>query len=115
MSALRRTLLAFGAMVALSGCKNECQKLCGDIADFAETECGQEFPKEELKACVSANKSSALAEGADEVCGEIRPFLTEEWTCEEINEYFDAPAGGTGGGTDGTGATDGTGDVDTGS
>lgn len=101
--------VAFAAVLLLAGagCKNECQKICTDMADYAADSCGQEFSKDEIKACVKANKRSALAEGVEDVCEETRPFLTEEWTCDDIAEYFDTPAA-AGDGADGGGDETGT-------
>ena len=107
MAASPKLFLLCGLLVGLAACKNECQQLCTDMADFAADECNQEFDKDQLKACNDAYKKSNLEEGAIETCEEVRPFLQEEWTCEEIGEYFDAAAG-SGGGTDGADGTDGT-------
>ena len=99
-----RPLLA--AALLLSACKNECQQLCNDIADYA-VDCGFEFSKEEIKACEDANKGKELNDNTLAVCEETRPFLAEEWSCDEISEYFDTAGGG--GSSGGTGGSDGTG------
>ena len=46
--------------VALMGCRNQCQRLCSDIADYAQEECGLEFSDEEVKQCFKDNKRSQL-------------------------------------------------------
>jgi hypothetical protein len=71
------------------GCKNECQQLCHEMADFAEEECGKTWEKDQLKACVDDFKTSELEDADIEYCAEVSPYLREEWTCEEIGEYFD--------------------------
>lgn len=108
MAASPKLLALLGLVVGLSACKNECQLLCEDMADFAEESCSQEWDKDQVKSCKDTYKSSNLADGDAEICEEVRPFLQEEWTCDEIGEYFDAAAGAGGGadGTDGTGGTE---------
>ncbi len=101
---MARTVPLLAAALLLGGCKNECQQLCNDIADYA-VECGFEFSKEEIKACEDANKAQLRGDNALAVCEDTRPFLPEEWSCDEVSEYFDAP-GGTG--SDGSDGSDGT-------
>lgn len=109
---MARIVPALLAVLLLGACKNECQQLCSDIADYA-VDCGFEFTKDEVKACEDANKSKDIDDNVIAICEETRPFLEEEWTCDEIGEYFDT-AGGTGGsgGSDGSDGSDGTGGSD---
>ena len=92
-----------GAIVALAlglaGCRNSCQDLCQEMADFAEEECGKEFPKDQVKECMETYHNREIDEGDEAVCEDILPTLREEWTCEEIKPYFEGGGGG-GGGTD---------------
>jgi hypothetical protein len=106
---MARTIPVLAVALLLGACKNECQQLCNDIADYA-VDCGFEFTKEEVKACEDANKSKDLNDNTLAVCEETRPFLSEEWSCDEIGEYFDS-AGGTGG-TEGSDGSDGSGGSD---
>lgn len=49
---LPATLILFGAL-ALSGCNNDCQKLCSEIADFWG-ECGIAFGESDVADCRKA-------------------------------------------------------------
>lgn len=101
-----RRLAGVAALAAAlgTGCRNDCQRLCQEMADFAEEDCGKEFPKEQVKECMAAYPNAEVDEDQEAVCADITPTLREEWTCEEINEYFDAGGGGGGGGGSDTGA-----------
>lgn len=102
--------VALALAAALPGCQNECQQTCQDMAAYAE-ECGQEFPREQLRQCRKDFARSAISDRGEDVetalqaCEDARPLLREEWTCDDIAEYFDAAAGGGGSaGGDDTGA-----------
>ena len=73
----------------LMGCRNECQQICADMSDLAE-ECGEEWEKEHLKQCFEAYSGKNVGKNQREYCSIVRPGLDEEWTCEEIEAYFDA-------------------------
>ncbi len=81
----------------LAGCRNACQDLCKEMADFAE-ECGQTVSRDDLRACYEANSRKALAEGGSDTagdaydvatCRDVAGKLREEWTCDDIAPYFD--------------------------
>lgn len=98
-------LLAAGLLLPLlGGCKNPCQDLCQEIADFSKRECGLEFPEAELDQCIADHASSNLAEGEAKTCRDGKGAVDEEWDCDEIAAYFADSTGGTGG-TDGGGDT----------
>ena len=67
------------------GCRNNCQNL-PEMAAFAEEEC-KDLPEERSPALVQYD-SEKIDEKQDEVCEEILPTLREEWTCDEIDDYF---------------------------
>lgn len=89
-------IVAAGLLLVASGCRNDCQQLCQEMADFAEEDCGKEFPKEEVNACMDAYHKRELEEGDEEVCADITPTLREEWTCDDINAYFTEATSGSG-------------------
>jgi hypothetical protein len=82
---LIRLLIPFAL---LSGCANECQQVCNEMADWAENECDKEFSKEEINECYTnfANDEVSDAQLAD--CAEYKDRIDEEWTCEDISVYF---------------------------
>lgn len=82
-----RTLLPLIALLFGAGCRNSCQQLCQDIADYGESTCGLEFTSDQISQCISDhNKEDAETRSA---CSDAAPSLEEEWTCEDIQEYFD--------------------------
>jgi hypothetical protein len=92
--------LAFG----VSGCRNSCQDLCQEMADFAVEECNKEFPKEQIKACMETYHNKEIDDDQKQVCEDITPTLREEWTCDDVNDYFSGSGGNgsTTGGDTGT-------------
>jgi len=58
---LPATLILFGAL-ALSGCNNDCQKLCAEIADYWG-ECGIAFGESDVADC---RQGFAGTKGSDE-------------------------------------------------
>lgn len=102
-----RSLLAGATLLLplLGGCNNPCQALCVEIADFAKSECGLEFPDAQLDQCIADHASANLAEGEPKVCRDGRGDVETEWDCDEIEAYFDnvGATGGTGDGGSDTG------------
>lgn len=90
-------------VLGISGCRNNCQELCQEMAAFAEEECKKTFPEEQVDQCMVQYDKEKIDEKQDEVCEEILPTLREEWTCDEIDDYF---AGG-GNASDQSGTTEG--------
>lgn len=110
---MRAHLVALLALpLALAGCKNDCQKLCDELADYAD-ECGLEWEKEDIRECRKDQSNGNVSKEGREACGEALPTLTEEWTCDDLEDYFEDSAddgddggdegGGEGGGEDGGG------------
>jgi hypothetical protein len=102
ISASRHALLfpVVAVIMGISGCRNSCQALCQEMADFAQDECNKEFPKEQVDACMETYHSREIDDDQEETCEDITPTLREEWTCEEVNDYFTGNGGGGGGGSD---------------
>ena len=105
LPAAARGAAALLGLAALGGCRNPCQDLCHEMADYAAEDCGEEWSQDEIKACTEAYREADDDEQA--VCEDIAPSLREEWTCDDLSPYFSG--GGASGGTDGTDGTDGTG------
>ncbi len=88
----RPALLLLGAaLFGLSGCRNSCQELCHTMADYAADECGKEWTSDEIAQCRS--DFDEVSDARDAVCEDISETLNEEWSCEEINAYFDKEGG----------------------
>jgi hypothetical protein len=80
------------AAAALSGCRNNCQQLCHTMADYAQDECNKEWTSDEIAQC--RDDFDEVSDSQDAVCEDIADTLNEEWSCEEINAYFDKEGGG---------------------
>jgi hypothetical protein len=88
------------ALSSLVGCKTECQKLCKDMAAYAE-ECGFTVSEEDLDACMESNTRKATSEDYRAECEAFRPTLKDEWTCEEVEaNLLGQGNGGAGSGED---------------
>ena len=83
--------MLFWILISLFGCRNQCQKLCYEMQEFAE-ECGYQFTDEMLKECLE-NQGDKEKENKQN-CKDARPKLQEEWTCEDLEVYFDEVAAG---------------------
>lgn len=78
--------MLFWILMSVFGCRNQCQRLCYEMQEFAE-DCGYQFTDEMLKECLE-NQGEKQKENK-EACKEARPKLQEEWTCEDLDVYFD--------------------------
>ena len=78
-------------LFSFTGCKNPCQQLCDEIADFVKNECeselGESFSKEQIKECRIEYRWQPKEER--QACSIALPKLKEEWTCEDMVVYFD--------------------------
>ena len=84
---LKRTCLFIIASLTLSsGCRNSCQQLCNDVEAFAES-CGYKFTDEMKRECMQ-NQGKKDRDGRA-ACNEAIPLLEEEWSCEDLEVYFD--------------------------
>jgi hypothetical protein len=80
--------LILGICLLLSGCRNDCQQLCLEMAEYAESECNKTFPDAQLKSC--QEKYADASDQKLEACASYGPRLKDEWEgCDQINEYFD--------------------------
>lgn len=75
--------------LALTGCRNACQQMCVDLAQYAE-ECGQTPSAEEVDACIDARKTSLIGREKVDQCQEIQDpqKLREWWSCEDLAENW---------------------------
>jgi len=92
---MRSTLLA---LFLFAGCRNDCQDLCIEIAQFSEDECGLSFSRDGVDQCISDYNLRATDREFRAQCAES-PSVADEWTCDEIDEYFKASADETDTGT----------------
>lgn len=78
----------FIILTFLTGCANECQQVCNEMADWAQTECNKEFSKEDLNECYTEYKNDQVSDAQLADCAEYKDRIDEEWTCEDIEAYF---------------------------
>lgn len=77
--------------LSLVGCRNSCQQLCGEMADYAVETCALEFDNDELKTCISDHNRRETDRDDLAACDVASAALTEgEWTCDDVKEYFKA-------------------------
>ena len=74
-------------LLSMSACKNDCQKLCDEMADYAE-ECGLTWGREDVKSCRSDQANANVTKEQRDACATALPGLREEWTCEDLDAYF---------------------------
>ena len=75
------------ATALLAGCQNECQQVCLDMAEYAETDCEKTFKDAQVDSCLE--KYSEATEKELETCATYGDKISEEWSCADIGEYFD--------------------------
>jgi hypothetical protein len=83
--------IGFG-LVALAGCNNACQEICGRMARYAE-ECGVAVSDGEIDACI---ERQSTAEGEDlKACRQFGDpeTIRQQWTCDELSTYWDGEGG----------------------
>ena len=80
--------------IMLMGCRNPCQKLCLDIRDYAQDECGITVPEDQVKACLKEQRQVEREQA--ESCMIAAPSLQEEWECDDIEVYFNAQSSTSG-------------------
>ena len=69
-----------------NACNNPCQQICYDIRDFAE-DCGEPFSDQDISECVQ-NQGKKTGE-EKKSCSQAAPLLEEEWTCDNLEVFFD--------------------------
>ena len=104
---MRTISFALPLLAALAGCKNDCQKLCQELAAYAEEECGLTWSDEEIKQCMADHKRSETTEQERLICESNIDGLREEWTCDDLEDYFDKDGGSAAGATGDDTATSG--------
>lgn len=82
-----RRLFPLVAVLVLAACKNDCQKLCDEMADYAE-ECGNEWGREDIKQCREDQANRNVSKEGREACATSLPSLREEWSCDDLDAYF---------------------------
>jgi uncharacterized membrane protein len=78
---------AVAAALLTTACSNACQAICHDMAAYAE-DCGYIVADGELDSCVDAFSSASLPDGQKGVCQEHGGNLKEEWSCQDVGDYF---------------------------
>jgi len=80
-----------GVLVLVAGCGSPCERLCDNMADYAE-ECGFAVPDADLDACKEAQKSADSEQ--QDVCSDYGTpeGIRNEWTCDDLQAYW---SGGT--------------------
>jgi len=59
------------------------------MADWAEDECGKTFDKEQVNDCLADYSNDNVSETQLADCAEYNERIDEEWTCDELDSYFD--------------------------
>ena len=84
--------LLFALPLLGAGCNNSCQQICVSMKKFAK-DCGIEIDSSEMSECISrqAGKASRDNRAACRDFGDLGS-IEEEWTCDDIAEYWAAAA-----------------------
>ena len=69
-----------------NACNNPCQQICYNIRDFAE-DCGEPFSDQDISECIQNQGKKTREE--KQSCSVAGPQLEEEWTCDNLEVYFD--------------------------
>lgn len=81
-------LLRLGVVLTLlSGCSGNCQQLCENMAEFAESDCDISVPESQLNDCIAEFEDPSDAN--EKACETHQNIKNEEgWTCELVEKYF---------------------------
>jgi len=79
-----RCLMAIALLLA--GCQNECQQICLDMADYAESDCDKTFSEDQIDECLKSFADPT--EKQLDNCATYGSRISEEWSCEDIGDYF---------------------------
>ena len=84
----RWSVLALAALAATAGCRNACQDICVQMANYAE-ECGFNVSDAELDACLD-EQSSDLEKTDKEACRDFGSpeLIRNEWSCNDLEAYW---------------------------
>ncbi len=74
-------------VLLLSACRNECQQVCHNMADVAQSKCNTEFSQDEINECMDAYRKKNLSAEQLDTCKEYGDTIEKEWDCEEIEMY----------------------------
>ena len=85
-------LLLLSLPMLMTGCRNACQQLCGDIVDYAE-ECNLSVPDDAKSTCIADHKRGETTRDERGICAENRSSLKDEWTCDDVEQYIGATQG----------------------
>ncbi len=87
---MNRIAWILGIALAASSCRNSCQDLCYDMADFLEKECGITVNDADIQTCVDEQAGVDATDRA--ACRQFdgAKQIEEEWGCEELEGYFAA-------------------------
>ncbi len=99
---MRPLLLLAALALGAAGCNNSCQRLCADMAKFAE-DCGYDaWEKEDISQCRDdfASKNLDNPKNSRDYCSTVSSSLEDEWECDDLAVYFDGGGSGGGGSTD---------------
>ncbi len=82
-------IIRLSLLTLLLGCRNECQQICTDMAKYAEDDCGETVDKEQINTCMADYRRRNLSAEQLDACAEYGDRIEEEWTCDDLAEYFD--------------------------
>lgn len=80
-----KILIAFIVILG-NACSNPCQNICYDLRDFAE-DCETPFSDQEVRECLDNQGKKTREEKKS--CAQAAPLLEEEWTCDNLEVFFD--------------------------
>ena len=79
-----------GILLGASACRNSCQQVCASMRTVAEDDCGYVVSGDDFKACVQGQRGGELEDGDRAACRDFgsEDAIREEWSCEELADYF---------------------------
>lgn len=85
-----RTILLGAAVWAATlgaGCRNACQQVCAEMADYAE-ECSLPVSDADIDACMERHSAPTPEDKA--TCREFGDgeVIRQQWDCEELGRYW---------------------------
>jgi hypothetical protein len=84
-STMRRLSALLLLATVLPGCRNACQDLCTELADYAQTACGYTWTDTQISQCIDDQASLTSDEIA--ACRD-NSNVASIWGCDEIADYF---------------------------
>ncbi len=79
--------ICFTALL-LTGCRNDCQQVCQNMADVAQSDCNLEFSQDEINQCMDNYRKKNLSAEQLDTCKEHGDNIAKEWDCEDIEVYM---------------------------